>query len=835
MNGRATTHFFLFLCCAVTGGAQSGSSPSTALMLTGTDARSAVVPAGSTSTLLTFTVEEDTTGNNFFDVATSDPAVVVSILLPSSAEVTAANAPALGFTFTTAVAGTNDRVEIPSVLTLPGTHTIIQIPGGQVSGTYQIKANAGATTSDSGMLATYFSSSSAEVTAATDADNYKIGDTVILSGLVFDGTSPITGASVTAAISPRVSLAGQTSLGNYQLVSQRVVSPNLTDYTYSGTLTNNGPSAQGVMAQLASLPPGVTILNGTLAFGDVAASASVVSINALTIETNPSQAFDPSTLQWNVTSAGPVTNVTLTDSGPFDTATGDGIYTGTFTPTVAGVYGVVVSITGTSLAGNRFSRTSVTQFTVTQQALASLGSFSDALSLAGGVTVTATVDVQTTGSYFFASQLQASNQNIISGSTIAALSTGSQQISVTFSAEQMLQLAVDGPYERVNALLLFQGNDPDLVADSKADAGPTAAYKLSDLSSAYFTGRNAISGIDLTGSGTFDVLRVQAGVVVPVGVCTWTGVLYTQQGSLIDTSYGSGALGTGSNSIGFDFNGSKIAQAGDGPYGVGATVICGSASASMSPRIQTQAFTAAQVHNVPPGFVLSLPVSSRMMASGPTSSDVLVAVKAIGAFNGNVTFSIGGLSSGLTSSVFPPVVFGSGMTAITLSADGSAIPGVYPLNITGTSGSISQTVPLTLTITAFPAFVFVSPRSANMSPGQSKTLSATVYNAPSNAVTWSVFPLVGTVSSAGVYSAPASVAAQQTVQLIAASVVDPTILGSATINLSPSTGIMVSPASGTLYASEAQQFTATVANASNGSVTVWSHLVPFFRLSCPSD
>jgi hypothetical protein len=125
-----------------------------------------------------------------------------------------ANATTLGFTFAIVPDGTNGNAEIPSALSLPGTHTSIQIPGGQPSGAYQIKANASAATDDVAVLATYFSSSTAATAVTTDAANYKVGDTVILSGLVFDGTTPITGATVTATVSAPVSLAAQTSLGS---------------------------------------------------------------------------------------------------------------------------------------------------------------------------------------------------------------------------------------------------------------------------------------------------------------------------------------------------------------------------------------------------------------------------------------------------------------------------------------------------------------------------------------------------------------------------------------------------------------------------------------------
>ena len=117
--------------------------PNSPLVLnsTGYDTRGSGVPANSSSTVLSFTLEGDTTGLNAFDVATSDSGVAVSLILPSGTEVTSANASGLGFTFTIIPENASSD-EVPSVLALPGTHTLIQIPGGQPSGVYNIKANA---------------------------------------------------------------------------------------------------------------------------------------------------------------------------------------------------------------------------------------------------------------------------------------------------------------------------------------------------------------------------------------------------------------------------------------------------------------------------------------------------------------------------------------------------------------------------------------------------------------------------------------------------------------------------------------------------------------------
>jgi hypothetical protein len=81
--------------------------------------------------------------------------------------------------------------------------------------------------------------------------------------------------------------------------------------------------------------------------------------------------------------------------------------------------------------------------------------------------------------------------------------------------------------------------------------------------------------------------------------------------------------------------------------------------------------------------------------------------------------------------------------------------------------------------------VTVSPANTTLGPGQSETLSASVANTTNQAVTWSISPSVGSISSAGVYTAPSTVASAQTVTVTATatSAANSAKQGSATINL----------------------------------------------------
>ena len=104
---------------------------------------------------------------------------------------------------------------------------------------------------------------------------------------------------------------------------------------------------------------------------------------------------------------------------------------------------------------------------------------------------------------------------------------------------------------------------------------------------------------------------------------------------------------------------------------------------------------------------------------------------------------------------------------------------------------------------------------------QTQQFTAMVSNTANTAVTWSLSPSTGTISSAGLYTAPATIATPQTVTVRATSVADRRKSATATVTLYPAVGVTVTPGTSTLYGAQTQQFSATVANAGNTAVT-WS-------------
>lgn len=299
-------------------------------------------------------------------------------------------------------------------------------------------------------------------------------------------------------------------------------------------------------------------------------------------------------------------NVTLQDSGAHDVAAGDGIYTGTFTPTRAGKYGAAVRVTGTA-GGVSFSRLAGTTFRV-QEPLATFDSFSDsgidddADGLFDRLRINANLSVQKAGSYQFSVTLVASNGSTIKSEAFANLATGSQQMSISFAAATVLELGVDGPYEIKDAVLTFDNGSEVQVADHRAIVGNTSAYSLSafDRPPIFVTENKTATGIDTNANGKYDLLRVRAEVLVrTAGDYEWSGTLTDAAGNEIAFASAEGLFTVGSNFITFDFDGSLIGQHGaNGPYNVRSVVVFGAGeSAIIAQLLETQAFAFKEFEN----------------------------------------------------------------------------------------------------------------------------------------------------------------------------------------------------------------------------------------------
>ena len=155
---------------------------------------------------------------------------------------------------------------------------------------------------------------------------------------------------------------------------------------------------------------------------------------------------------------------------------------------------------------------------------------------------------------------------------------------------------------------------------------------------------------------------------------------------------------------------------------------------------------------------------------------------------------------------------------ITFQLKGAASFG--PVTVTG--GSPSFSVDSSAWPPTSPVSVSVAPSVATLSAGLTQQFTATVANSSNAGVVWSISPDgSGTISSAGLYTAPASISSATTVSVTATSQASTSATASAAITLEPPLAVSVSPASTALYGGQTQQLNATVTNTSNTAVT-WS-------------
>ncbi|MEY2878774.1 MAG: hypothetical protein RLZZ15_1154, partial [Verrucomicrobiota bacterium] len=166
----------------------------------------------------------------------------------------------------------------------------------------------------------------------------------------------------------------------------------------------------------------------------------------------------------------------------------------------------------------------------------------------------------------------------------------------------------------------------------------------------------------------------------------------------------------------------------------------------------------------------------------------------------------------------------TGTAAAALAGTSVKITVVNP----GLGGTTSSSVNLAITA-PLPVTVALNPTSASVVVAATRQFSATVGGTSNTGVTWSVNNLaggdatVGTISSAGLYTAPAAVPIPATVTVRATSIADAIVsaLAAVTVSPPPPPVVAITPTSASVTAGQSQQFSASVTGAANTAVT-WS-------------
>ncbi|MGD0548675.1 MAG: cellulose binding domain-containing protein [Terracidiphilus sp.] len=114
------------------------------------------------------------------------------------------------------------------------------------------------------------------------------------------------------------------------------------------------------------------------------------------------------------------------------------------------------------------------------------------------------------------------------------------------------------------------------------------------------------------------------------------------------------------------------------------------------------------------------------MVQGHTATSS-VTVSDSGTFDGTVALSITGMPTGVTATFTPASVTGSAGSSLQFVVSAMAVPGTYPLAVTGTGDGTTEPASISLVVGYAPTFLIsVSPVTVTLPPGTNPTATITV-------------------------------------------------------------------------------------------------------------
>jgi hypothetical protein len=286
------------------------------------------------------------------------------------------------------------------------------------------------------------------------------------------------------------------------------------------------------------------------------------------------------------------------------------------------------------------------------------------------------------------------------------------------------------------ALALLLGAAPGLDADRQAAALQHGALDL-----------GATGPDNDYGAGRLDVLasRQWLATAPDFGVAAAPASATTQAGGSVSYGVDVAAVNGFAGDVALSVSGLSASQASwsfDRPAiagGSGSSTLTVTTAASLAPGSYPLTITGtggASTHTAsvslivpaPPDFSLVATPSSRSTLAGGGVS-YTISVGAAGGFSGTVALALTGLTQAQAAWSFAPgsIGGGAGASELTVTPAASLAPGSYPLTVTGTSGSLTHTAPLTLVVTAAPDFsVALAPPSATVVAGQTTAYTVTL-------------------------------------------------------------------------------------------------------------
>ena len=562
-----------------------------------------------------------------------------------------------------------------------------------------------------------------------------------VSGLPAGATATFTPASITTSGDSTLAIAttaGTTPSGSYSLtitgtdgILTRTATVTLvvSDFTISAS-----PSAQSAnQGATANYTVTLTPLNGF---------TSTVSFSISGLPAGATATFTPASLAGSGTSALAISTTTSTPSGSYPlTITGtDGVLTHTtpitlvvnlrdfslsatpasqaieggqstsYTATIAPLNGytgtVSFSVSGLPAGATAtFTPASVTDSGSSTLAISTTAGTTPAgnyvLTITasdGTLTHTAAVNLSVTD---FAISVTPSSQTIVVGgsanytATITALDGFTGTLSFSVTGLPPFATATFNP-----ATITGSGSSTLTIATTANT--PAAVYSLTVTASDGTTSHSVPLSLEVDPIGNFSLSISPASQSVDQGSNIGYGVTVSASGgftsivSMNVSGLPAGATATLSPSSvqGSGLVSLSIVTSASTPGGSYTLSVTGTSG----PLVRTATATLVVVA---PDFSLSATPSSQPVQIGQAVNYAVSLTPANG-YSGTVNFSVSGMPAGVTATLSPTSLFTSGTTTLSVSTNSSAVPGTYPLVVTGTDGLRTHSVTVDLEVTNQP-------------------------------------------------------------------------------------------------------------------------------------
>lgn len=776
---RLTVVLFLSLVASALGA-------QTDVQLVPRESHSTNVAAGTSATL---NFQVDTTSGADLLLVGLAPGLQVTLQTPSGTAVTAANAASQGYSWLQLDESQLSAATVPLPLTGASIQLQIGLPSTHSAGVYSLIIQNTATSGDPiPVLGSYNSSGPVHIALLSGAISATVGSRVPVTLAMYSGSTALSGATISAKLIRPISLTSQVSFGAWTRVNQISNADGTVDeaWTRAATLSGTWPGSVHARATLGSSQ--ATLRKSYLIYSEPTSGNVLVPSGYIWTSRDSTASFDPSEIRLSAQTFGSPETLNFVDGSGLDAAAGDGLWTAEFAPQEPGKYTIQVTVTGTKSDGTAYVRNDSLTIDVTEKA-GSITGVTDQLIRSGTdnkiskfVQLIA-VNATSPGPLRVELTLKNSNGELIQAAGEGfANSAGTTQIEASLLSSELLSLQALGALTRQEARLFVADGKSWKLADVAINLGQTAVITAEDFDQGpvWFTRSISFQTIDQNGVPGFELLRFPLELSAPAGSCSVSGSLYTKDSDLIqEVTMPDQPVPGGKVILNLDFDGFKIAQSRkNGPYVLRwRRATCGDDEAADRVEFETPPLTSGQFEFVSPDFAFTLS-PPRQSAQANSVVAITPKVTIAGGFTELIRFSATGLPAGFSLAIpdaDPNNLFDNPGT-ITIGSN--VAPGVYTIAVTATSASLLRNSSFQIEITTAPIAVTISSSSIYspipVYPSRTVALTATVTGTPNQSVVWSLESPIGTVSSTGVYTAPASTTSGSYVGVRATSVQDPT-------------------------------------------------------------